>query len=45
MVLGERLLEYGDLDEAKLALEKFVFMQPKEANAHAMPGSLEQLQT
>lgn len=45
MVLGERLLEYGDLDEAKLALEKFVFMQPKEANAPAMLGSLEQLQT
>jgi len=44
MVLGERLLEFGDLDAAQTALEKFASMQPKDAFAHALLGDLAQLQ-
>ena len=42
--LGRRLLEFGDLDAAKFALEKYVSMHPDVANAHAMLGQLAQLQ-
>ena len=42
--LGNRLLDFGDLDAAKIALEKYASMQPKVPNAHTMLGNLAQLQ-
>lgn len=44
MALGNRLLEYGDLDAASTPLQKYTSMQPKVAAAHAMLGELAQLQ-
>jgi tetratricopeptide (TPR) repeat protein len=40
MALGERLLDVGELDEARVALEKFASMKPGDAFAFALLGNL-----
>jgi len=44
MALGERLLEVGELDEAKQALTKYASMRPDDAYAYALLGNLALLQ-
>jgi serine/threonine-protein kinase len=44
MALGERLLDVGELAEAKAALEKYAAMQPEDSYAFALLGNLATLQ-
>ncbi|MDH4048641.1 MAG: tetratricopeptide repeat protein [Gammaproteobacteria bacterium] len=44
MALGERLLDVGELAEAKAALEKYAGMQPRDGYAFALLGNLAALQ-
>ncbi|MGB5346728.1 MAG: tetratricopeptide repeat protein [Woeseia sp.] len=44
MQLGERLLEIGELDEAKAALTRYSSMEPNGAYAYALLGNLALLQ-
>jgi tetratricopeptide (TPR) repeat protein len=44
MALGERLLDVGELAEAKVALEKYAAMQPDDGYAFALLGNLASLQ-
>lgn len=43
MALGERLLDVGELDDAELALQKYVDMAPDDHYAVALLGNLSQL--
>lgn len=42
--LGERLLEYGEFDEANVALKRYTALQPDDAYAYTLFGQLAMLQ-
>jgi len=44
MSLGERLLDVGELDEAKVALDRYASMRPDDDFAYALLGNLAMLQ-